>query len=169
MRLNTYETVACRDAGTRFAQFVNYRTEVIGPAMLKHHIATSRRHRAQKSPCFNAVRHHLVRAAMQAFYALNTNTTAAVAFNLGAHLDQHFGQITDFRLLSRVFKNSFAFSQRRGHQKIFCSCHGDHVCRDAGTFESCAPGWQFGQHVAVLHHNFSAHGLQAFDVLVNWP
>ena len=106
-------------------------------------------------------------AAMQSLNALNADAARAVAFNFCAHLDEHFCQIADFGLLRSVLQDRFAFSQCGRHQKVFSASDRHHVSRDTATLQARSARGQLGHHVAVLNHNLSAHGLQAFDVLVH--
>jgi len=139
MRLDADEAVARSDRGTRFAQLVDNRIEVIGAAMHQDDIAARCRHGAQKGTGFDTVRHHLVRAAVQALHALNADAVAAVALNARTHLDEHLGQVADFGLLRRVFENGFTFGQGRCHQEVLGSSHGHHVGRDAGALQAFLP------------------------------
>ena len=90
-----------------------------------------------------------------------------MAFDLRAHGDQHFGQVGDFGLLCGVFQHGFALSQRGGHHEVLGAGDRHHVGGDVGTFEARPALGQFGDHVAVFDHNFSAHGLQALQMLVH--
>ena len=106
-------------------------------------------------------------APLQGLDTLNVNSAAAMAFNFGAHANQHFGQVGDFGFLRGVFEYRLALCQRSCHQKVFGSCDGDHVGGNACAFESSSAVGQTGHHVAMLNGNLGAHGLQALDVLID--
>ena len=168
-RLNADKTLARRDGGARLAQLVDHCIQVVGAAMSEHDVAAGGCNSAQKGAGFNPVCDHLMRAAVQTFDALNADAARAVAFDVRAHLDEHFGQVANLRFLRCVFKNGFAFGQCCRHHQVFSARHGHHVGADAATLQAPGASWQFGQHVAMLDGNLGPHGLQALDVLVHRP
>ena len=108
-------------------------------------------------------------AAVQALDALNPDAAGAVAFNFRAHLDEHFGQIADFRLLRGVFEDGFTLGERGSHQEVFRAGDRHHVGGDVGALQARLAFGQAGQHVAVLDDDMRAHRLQALDVLIDRP
>jgi len=130
-------------------------------------LAARRRHGAQKGAGFDAVGHHVVRAAAQRLDAADADAARAVAFDLRAHGDQHLGQVGDFGLLRGVFEHRLALGQRRGHEQVLGAGHRDHVRGDARAVQPLVARLQFGDDVAMLDHDVRAHGLQALDVLID--
>ena len=167
MRLHLDVAIPCGNGSTRFTQLVDDRIQVVGAAIEQLHLTTGGGYRTQKCAGLNAVSHHLVRAAMQAFYPLNANPPRSVALNFCAHFDKHFSQVANLGLLSGVFQNGFALGQRGGHQKVFRARNRHHVSSDTATHQARAASGQLGNHVAVLHHNLGAHRLQPLDVLID--
>ena len=110
---------------------------------------------------------------MQTLHALNTDAACALALDVRAHPDQHFSQVGNLGLLRGVFKNRLALGQGCRHQEVLSTCDSDHVSGDAAALQASAfaiwPRWQFGNHVAMFHHNICTHGLQTLDVLLNRP
>ena len=141
---------------------------MVGTGVTQKHIATGSGHGAQKGARFDAVCHHFVFAPLQTLYPLDVNATGAMAFDLGAHGNEHFCQIGNFRFLCSVFQHRFAFGQRCSHQKVFGAGDSHHVGGNACALQACARVFQLGHHVAVFHLDVSTHGLQAFDVLIDW-
>ena len=167
MRLDANETFTRGDDGACFTQLVDHCNQVVHAPVTQHDIAAGRRYSAQKSASFDPVGHYLMRATMQLFNALNADAAGAMAFNFCAHLDEHFGQVTNLRLLRSILKNGFTFGQRCSHQEVFRPGDGHHVGGDTAAFKSLATRWQLGHHVTVLHHDVGAQRLHALDVLVH--
>ena len=165
--LNANALFIGRDGCTSINQFLDHCFEVIGSAMPQEHIASGRRHSAQEGAGLDAIGHHLMRTTVQTRNALHMNSAGAVTFNLGAHGDEHFGQVWNFRLLGGVFQHRLTVSQSGGHEKVFGARHRDHVGGDASAFESRQTRLELGHHVAVLDFDVRTHGLQAFDVLIH--
>ena len=155
------------DLGTGVAQLLDHGVEVVRAGVLQRHVAAAGRHGAQEGAGLDAVGHHLVLAAAQALHALDANAAAAVAFDLRAHLDEHLGQVDDLGLLRGVFQNGFALGQAGGHEEVLGAGHRDHVGGDARALQARGAVGQARDHVAVLHVDQGAHGLQALDVLVD--
>jgi hypothetical protein len=132
-------------------------------------LATRGRHGAQKGAGLDAVGHHGVLAAMQLLHALDADVAGAVAFDLRAHADEHFGQVDDLGLLRGVLEQRLALGQRGGHQEVLGAGDGDHVGHDDRALQAGATLGQSSDHVAVLDHDLRTHGLQALDVLVDRP
>ena len=153
--------------GAGLTQLVDQCVLVVSSGMAQHHVATGCSDCAQEGARFNSVGHYLVGAAVQTLNALNANAARAVAFNFCPHFDKHFSQVTNLGFLGGVFQNRFAFCKGRRHQKVFCARYRHHVGGDAATLQARLTLWQLGNHVAVLDHNLSAHGLEALDVLIN--
>ena len=93
----------------------------------------------KKGARLDAIGHHLVGGAVQTVNALDVDAAGAVAFDLGAHGDQHLGQIRNLGLLGGVFQHRFALGQRRGHEEVLGAGHGHHVGGDAGAFQALRP------------------------------
>ena len=106
---------------------------------------------------------------MQTLNTLNTDTPRAMTFNARTHLDEHFSQVANLRLLSRVFQHGFALGQGGSHHEVFGACHGHHVSGEVASLQAFQAWCQSGHHVAMLDHNLSPHGLQTLDVLVHRP
>ena len=135
--------------------------------MAQEHAPACGSHGAQKSTRFYAVSHHLVVATVQALHTLNADTAAPMAFNFGAHLDEHLCKIRNFGLLRRVFENGFTLGQGRSHEEVFGARDRDHIGGDACTLQARATLGQLGDHVAVLDHDLGTHGLQSLDMLIH--
>ena len=155
------------DGNAGVAQLLNHRFQMLGAAVAQEHVAASGGHGAQKGAGLYAVSHHLVRGAVQPGHTLDADAAAAMAFDAGAHGDQHLGQVGDLRLLRGVFQDGFAVGQAGGHQKILGAGDGDHIGGDAGAAQPRQARRQARHHVAVLDLDFGAHGAQALDVLVH--
>jgi len=155
------------DCCTCIAQLVDDRVQMIGTGVAQKHVAASGSHCTQKRTSLNAVSHHFVGAAVQTLHTLDVDAACAVAFNLRAHGNEHFGQVWNLWLLRGVFQHGFTVGQRCSHEEVFCASDGHHVGGNACAFEACATTAQFGNHVAVVHINLCTHGLQAFQVLIH--
>ena len=155
------------DAHARFAQFVNHRFQMVTASVSQHHITARCSHRAQKRSRFNAVGHDCVRSTVQLLNTLDVDATGAVAFDLGTHGNQQLGQIGNLWLLGGVFQHSFALGQSCRHEEIFGASNGHHVSGNTCALQAATPVFQTRHHIALLHIDHRAHGLQAFDVLVH--
>ena len=155
--------------GACLAQLVDHGIQMIGTGVLQQHIAARCGHRTQKGARFDTVCHHGMLAAVELFHPFDGDAAAAVACDLGAHFDEHFGQIANFRLLRGIFQYGDAISQGRSHQEVFGTRNGNHVCGNVRAFQACLPGWQMRFDIAVLHLDHRTHGLQPLDVLLDRP
>eukprot|EP01137_Pigoraptor_chileana_P029746 Opistho-2@15329 len=157
------------DGAAGVAQLVDHGVEVVAARMAQEGLAARGRHGAQEGAGLDAVGHHGVLAAVQLLDALDADVAGAVAFDLRAHADQHFGQVDDLGLLRGVLEQRLALGQRGGHEEVLGAGDGDHVGQDARALQPRAALGQARDHVAVLDHDLGAHRLQALDVLVDRP
>ncbi len=132
---------------------------MIGAGAAQRHVAACRCDGAQEGAGLDAVGNDRMRPGrgMQPLHALNADTVSAVAFDAGAHGDQHFGQIGDFGLLRGIFQDGLAAGQRGGHQQVFGAGDRHHVGGDAGTAQSAFRS--AGDDVAVLDADVGPHRL----------
>jgi hypothetical protein len=152
-----------------FSELVDHGVEVVAARVAQEGLAARSSYGAQESAGLDSVGHHGVLAAVQLLDALDADVAGAVAFDLRAHADQHFGEVDDLGLLRGVFEQRFALGQRGCHKEILGTGDGDHVGQDARALQAGAAFGQARDHVAVLDHDLCAHGLQALDVLVDRP
>ena len=103
------------DCRACIAQFVDNSVQVIATGMAQKYIAAGCGDGTQKCSRLDAVSHYAVATAMQFFNALDANAAGTVTFDLGAHGNQHLGQVWNFRFLGSVFQNGFAFCQSSSH------------------------------------------------------
>ena len=132
---------------------------MVATGVAQKHITTRCSDGTQKCSSFDAVGHYAVVTAIQFFHTLDANAAGAMSFDLGAHGNQHFGQVRNFRFLGGVFQNGFALCQGRSHQKVFGAGDRHHVGGDTRTMQTGTAVFQTRQHVAVLDVNHRAHGL----------
>jgi hypothetical protein len=140
-------------------QLFDHDLQVVGAAVAQDHITACCSHSTKEGARFDAVGHHLVLTTVQTVHTLDADAASAVAFDLGAHFDQHLGQVRNLGLLGGVFEHRLAFGQGRGHHEVFSAGDGDHVGGDASAFEASAAFGQAGEHVAVVHRDDRTHGL----------
>src|SRR5256885_3321773 len=120
---------------SRILELVDDGAQMVGAAIAQQRIAARGGHGAQKGAGLDAVGHHLVLAAAQAFHALDDDAAGAMAFDSCAHLDEHFGQVADLWLHGGVFQHGLAFGQHGGHQEVLGARDGHHVGGDAGALD----------------------------------
>jgi hypothetical protein len=112
---------------------------------------------------FDAVGVDAVMRAVEAGDALHVDGGGSGAFDLGAHGNEQFGKIADFRLARAVFHQRFAFGEDGGHEEIFSTGDGDLVEDDVGALELAGTGFE----VAVFLEDFSSHFFEALDMQID--
>ena len=117
-----------------------------------------------KGTGLDAVAHHAMGNGMELFHAFDSHDGRTGAYNLGAHLVEHVGEIDNLGLAGGIVDNRGALCAHRGHDEVLGRTDAGELERDGGTAQTLG---RISVDVTVGGIELNAQGLETQNVHID--